>query len=295
MIKKILTVVLSMVLAFSLVSCGKERTPLEKLSGYYEADLRKLVEEEQDDDYLIDANVASLQSRGYALSLKIDKEGNGTITEKDMGSETTTSVTFDPDTNTAVLDGEKMSYTSSSRTIELDGVSYVRTSKASEPAWPFGAGVSLGGEDGVGYFWIPEDWNDTTDWTSDELVISYEAPDGDYDITAFTYTKEEWEVMDEAVFESSESLLDALTSTARGKYASSISTDDTFEAELNDMYAVRNDMFYKDGSGTTTLVAQNDDETYIVLIFGTYSEDATSHMDEFVGYACGHYREEYPG
>lgn len=295
MIKKVLLIILSLTMMLSLVSCGKERTPLEKLAGYYEADLRKFVESKVDGDYLIDANVATLESQGYVLSLKIDKEGNGTVTEKDGGTETNWTVTFDPDTNTAVLDGEKMSYTSSSRTIELDGVSYVRTSKASEPAWPFGAGVSLGGEDGVGYFWIPDDWNDTTDWTSDELVISYESPDSNYDITVFTYTKEEWEVMDETVFESSESLLDALTSTARGKYASSISADDTFEAELNDMYAVRNDMFYKDGSGTTTVVAQDNNETYIVLVFGANSEEATSHMDEYVGYVCGHYREEYPG
>ena len=294
MIKKILTVILSIALAVSLVSCGKERSPLEKLAGYYEADLRKLLGEDVDDDYVLDMSVAALESQGYMISLKIDKEGNGTITEKDGDNEKSVTVTFDPDTNTAELNGQKMNYASSGRTIELDGISYVKTSKPSEQAWPYGAGVSLGGDVGIGYFWVPDDWYDTTDWTSDELVVTYEDYDGTYDITAFSYTKEEWEVMDEAVFESPESLLDALTSTARGKYASSITTDDTFETDLNGMYAVRNDMFYKDGSGTTTVVSQNGEETYIVLVLGTYTEEATSHMEDFVAYVTGHYVEKHP-
>ena len=295
-IKKAAALLIVMITALSLVSCGKEKSPLEKLAGYYEADIRELLEEEYPDleSKELDMYEASLASQGYVIRLNVDKEGNGSISEERGGDELSSrSVSFDPDSGTAVLDGQKIAYTYASRTIELDGVSYVRTSKRSEAVWPFGASVSVGGCDEVGYFWVPDDWYDTTDWLDEDLVVSYESPDEDYSIMVFTYTKEERETMDQEVFESPASLLEALTSNARSKRASSITTDDTFSTEVNGNEGARNDMFYNDDTGETIIVSIDENETFIVMVLNTETKEATSHMDEFAEYVAGHYSAEF--
>lgn len=296
-IRRALALLLAAALSFALVSCGKEKTPLEKLAGYYEADIAKVIEDQYPEDSSDDKDAleASLRSRGYVNGIKIDKEGNGTRTvEIDGNEQSSEKLVFDPDSGTVTVNGEKLNYTFSSRTIEIDGVSYVRTSGKSEAVWPFGAGVSYGGDEIVGSFWVPDDWYDETEEADvSEYVVTYVSPDEEYAVSAFNYTKEEWEEMDPAVFESPASLVDALTSNNRSKYASSLKADDTFEADVEGDEAVRNDMIFSEGDGITTVVSFDTEGTFRVFIFDTYSEEATKHMDEFVDYVLGHYHKEY--
>ncbi len=291
-IKKTAAFLAVLLLSVSLVSCGKERSPLEQLAGYYEADLDEVIESLYPDlsEDEADAVKAGLLSKGYLVGIKIDKEGNGTWTvESDGAVQSSENMVFDPDTGTVTVNGEKLSYTYASRTIEYDGLSYVRTSSKTEPVWPFGAAVSLGGDFLVGYFWVPEDWADATDLTSEDYIVTYQSPDGKYSISVYNYLSDEWQGYDTDAFESPESLVEALTSSVRSKYASSIDTDDTFNTDVEGDQAVRNDMFFNDGDGITYVVSIDDEETYRVFCFETFGEEATGYMDEFVEYVLGHY------
>ena len=293
MIKRTAAVLLMIIFALSLTGCGKDRSELEMLAGYYEADLEKAVpvlystlsSEE------CDMKVADMRSSGYIYSLTLDKKGKGTVNLTIGGEEMLSEeISFDPDKGTAQYGGNDFPYEYKSGTIEMDGLTFNRMSKPSEAAWPFGGFVQVEGEECVGYFWVPDDWSDATDRTAEDLVIEFASPDEDYDLTVFSYQKEEWQYLDGEVFGSPLALLDALLSDTREKYADSLEADDTFETEVDGCEAVRNDMTFSDGTGYTSVVYRDAEDTYHVIMFETFSKDATSHMDDFVQYVVGHFK-----
>lgn len=293
MIKKAAAILLAAVIALSLAGCGKELSPLEKLAGYYEVDLEKAIpvlyadlnKEEQD------IELTDMRSSGYVYSITIDKEGKGKLSLVIEGVEQfSQDIIFDPDKETADYGGNTLPYTYKNRTIELDGLSFVKTTTKSAARWPFGAFVEIEGADGIGYFWVPDDWTDETVWSADDLSIEFSSPDQDYYLTVYSYPVEEWKNYDPEIFESSLSLLDALLSNTREKYASSIDTDDTFETEVDGCAAVRNDMTFTDSTGYSSVIYRDKTDTYHVILFETFSEEATSHMDDFAQYVLGHFR-----
>ncbi len=294
-IKTAAAALLLIVIAVSMTACGKQLSPLEKLAGYYEADLESFIKDAYPDltGEDVEMMVAGFRSSGFLYSLTLDKEGKGNLVQEDYGSVIKSEeISFDPDKGIAFHNGNEYPYTFENRTIFVDGIHFVRASKKSERVWPYGAAVSTGGDEYVGTFWVPDDWTDNTDYTLSDLerTYTYTSPDENYYLNVYAYHKEEWEALDSESFESPEALVNDVLARIRSDYSGQIESDDMFETEVAGCYAVRDDMVFSDESIYTAVVFKDDADSYHILIFESLYRQEDAHIDEYVDYVTGHYK-----
>ena len=264
----------------------EEPAPYTDYSGYYE--LVALSNADGEDGGLSEEDIQAMKEYGYIISLEIT--GNSKAVLDAAGDKTY--LDFDPETMTLSINDETITVQEEGNMLVLiegdSSMSFAPAEKSEAPAvstvddtWK--ENKKRVGYEGIGYFDIPESWNDLSETDDPDLItLTYESQDQQYQIMAYTYTKEQWSEYGSDL-NNPNMWLYALTEYTAQEYADIlISKDYQEDITVLGYNGARGDLIFSDDSTLTNIFFIDENETIHVLTFETFTPSSNALLDTFI-------------